>query len=533
MASSVNAATMSERRRRIQSVTDVALTSMDVEDLLVELLERLRELLAVDTAAVLLLDESSQQLVATAASGLEEEVRQGVRVPLGRGFAGRVAATRQPVILNRVDRTTVVNPVLVDKGLRSLLGVPLLVGKMVLGVLHVGSLTDRKFDEDDVSLVQLVAGRVALVTHARLSDIERATAGALQRSLVPTRLPTVPGLDLAARYVPSEAGGVGGDWYDVFTLPSGWLSLVIGDVVGHGLRAAVVMGRLRSALRAYALDGGDPATVLAKLDRKVLHFEPGGMATVLYAVLSPSLGELRVSSAGHPLPILATRDGPASLLDLPIDPPLGVRSGVRRRSSTVSVPAGSVLCLYTDGLVERRRQPIDVGLALLRQAVEPGPAEAVCATVMDRLIGTAAAEDDVALLVVGRHDHAQLDPLELVMPAVPQALKEIRRAASQWLSMAGATETETTEILLTVGEAAANAVEHAYGPRGGDVTVRLEYRPPEVLLSVRDNGRWREPRGKNRGFGTQLMRRCTDELHVDSGPTGTVVRARRRLASQE
>jgi serine phosphatase RsbU (regulator of sigma subunit)/anti-sigma regulatory factor (Ser/Thr protein kinase) len=531
MVSSVDAATADEQLRRIQSVTDVALTSLGVENLLNELLERLRELLAVDTAAVLLLDESAQYLVATAARGLEEEVRQGARVPLGRGFAGRVAATREPVILERVSHANVVNPVLVDKGLVSMLGVPLVAGGSLLGVLHVGSLAERKFDADDVKLVQLVADRVALVTQARLSHLERAAASALQRSLVPTRLPALPGLDLAARYVPSEEGGVGGDWYDVFTLPSGWLSLVIGDVVGHGLRAAVVMGRLRSALRSYALEGGDPGTVLTKLDRKVLHFEPSGMATVLYAMLSPSLDELYLSSAGHPPPVLTTRGGPACLLDVPVDPPLGVQHGLRRRTHSVPLPPGSVLCLYTDGLIERRRRPIEVGLTLLNQAVEPAPAETVCATVMERLVGSDVPQDDIALLVLRRHDG--LDPLELVVPAVPTALQEIRRAVRRWLSKVGADETETVEILLAVGEAATNAVEHAYGPRGGEVTVRLEYQHPEVLLSVKDSGGWREPRGEGRGFGTGLMRRCTDELHVDRGPTGTEIRGRRRLTSQE
>lgn len=531
---SVDAVAASEQLRRIQSVTDVALTSLGAENLLNELLERLRELLKVDTAALLLLDESSQYLVATAARGLEEEVRQGSRVPLGRGFAGRVAATREPVILERVDHTTVVNPILVDKGLVSMLGVPLIAGGSLLGVMHVGSLVERKFDADDVELVQLVAGRVALVTQARLSHLERAAASALQRSLVPTTLPTLHGLDLAARYVPSEEGGVGGDWYDVFVLPSGWLSLVIGDVVGHGLRAAVVMGRLRSALRSYAIEGDDPGSVLARLDRKVLHFEPGGMvATVLYAMLSPSLDELRLSSAGHPPPMLATSGGSTSPLDLPVDPPLGVQHGLRRRTHTMLMQPGSVLCLYTDGLVERRRRPIETGLALLRQAVEPAPADIVCATVMERLIGADVPQDDIALLVMRRHDRSQLDPLELVVPAVPEALKEVRRAVRQWLSVVGAGEMETLEILLAVGEAATNAVEHAYGPRGGKITVRLECRPPDVFLSVKDSGHWRQPRGQGRGFGTGLMRLCTDELHVDSGPTGTEVRGRRRLTSQE
>src|SRR5579859_3801824 len=138
------------RLRAIQSITDAALSRLDDPEQLVELLDRIREILRADTAAVLLLDFSSGQLIATAAAGLEEEVRQGVRIPVGRGFAGRIAAEGRPVILDRVDHTTVLNPILLDKGIRSLLGVPLMASGTMLGVMHVGSLTGRRFTADEV-----------------------------------------------------------------------------------------------------------------------------------------------------------------------------------------------------------------------------------------------------------------------------------------------------------------------------------------------------------------------------------------------
>jgi sigma-B regulation protein RsbU (phosphoserine phosphatase) len=153
--------------RRIESVTDAALAHLNVEDLLVELLDRVRELLEVDTAAVLLLDSSGQQLVATVARGIEAEVRQGIRIPLGKGFAGRIAAEKQPVIIEQVDHTNVLNPVLLEHGICSLLGVPLLSSGTVLGVLHVGTLVPRGFTDDDVSLLQIVADRVAFATQSR------------------------------------------------------------------------------------------------------------------------------------------------------------------------------------------------------------------------------------------------------------------------------------------------------------------------------------------------------------------------------
>src|SRR3954453_19674445 len=163
-----------DRLRRIEVVTEPELGHLDVEDLLDELLERVRELLDVDTAAVLLLDPSGTELVATAAHGIEEEVQQGVRVPLGRGFAGRIAADKRPVVIERVNHTNVLNPLLRDQGIQSLLGVPLLTAGSVLGVLHVGTLRSRVFTEEDVQLLQLVAERVTLAVRSRQSEIEHS-----------------------------------------------------------------------------------------------------------------------------------------------------------------------------------------------------------------------------------------------------------------------------------------------------------------------------------------------------------------------
>ncbi|MFC7484770.1 PP2C family protein-serine/threonine phosphatase [Luedemannella flava] len=181
---------------------------------------------------------------------------------------------------------------------------------------------------------------------------------ALQRSLLPARHLAMTGLEVAARYVPGAREGVGGDWYDLFALPSGHVGVVIGDVAGHGLRAAVVMGRIRSALRAYALESNDPADVLYRLDRKIGVFEPGAMATAVYAVIEPDLSALRLSLAGHPPPILAVPGTPARVLDLAPDLPLGVRMHAPRRSTELPLCTGELMLFYTDGLIERRSQPL-------------------------------------------------------------------------------------------------------------------------------------------------------------------------------
>jgi sigma-B regulation protein RsbU (phosphoserine phosphatase) len=334
-----------DRLRDLQSITDAALSRLDDEELLAELLERTKDILEADTAAVLLLDFSSGQLIATAAAGLEEEVRQGVRIPVGRGFAGRIAAEHRPVILDRVDPTTVLNPILMAKGIRSLMGVPLVAGGRVIGVLHVGSLSERRFTSQDTELLQVAADRAATAVQSMTTRADRVAAAALQRSLLPSALPAVAGAELAARFIAGH-GVVGGDWYDAFTLPSGQLCMVVGDVAGSGLQAAVVMGRMRSALRAYALETGDPAEVLARLDRMVQHFEPGALATVLYAVFDEALDRVHVSSAGHLPPALTAPGQPAELAGIPPDLMIGVAPGVRRKVTTVKVLPGGSLCLY-------------------------------------------------------------------------------------------------------------------------------------------------------------------------------------------
>ena len=402
------------RLRDIEAVTDAALSRLDEQSLLRALVERVKKVLQADTAAVLLLDRSAGQLVATAASGIEEEVRQGVRIPLGAGFAGRVAASREPVILTTVDHTTVRNPLLVDRGIRSLLGVPLLVGGNVIGVIHVGSLSGRPFGQEDAELLQLAADRAALALHSIMSQDDALAAMALHRSLLPTALPAVPGLDLAARYV-TGSGTVGGDWYDVFMLPDGRLGVVVGDVAGSGLEAAVIMGRMRSALRAYVLEFSDPGTALRMLDRKIQYFEPDAMATVLYGLYTPGTGEFAVSSAGHLPPVLATPGERAGLIPLQPDPPIGTADDPQRRTAMVLIPPGALLCCFTDGLVERRDHSIDHGIDQVaatldeqiaddarRGGTTESMAEDACAAVMRTLVGNVPAQDDIAVLMLSR-----------------------------------------------------------------------------------------------------------------------------------
>jgi GAF domain-containing protein len=204
--------------RILSGLSDPALSELGLEELLDEVLVRVQQALRVDTVAILLYDPDARQLVARAAKGIEEEVEQGVRLPLGRGFAGRIAAERVAIAIADVDHADILNPILREKGICSLLGLPLVVEGDLIGVLHVGSLVPRTFGERDLAVLQVAGARVAPgIERARLySALEREhrVAVMLQRSLLPKDLAGVPGVGVAARYLPAR-DGVGGDWYDV------------------------------------------------------------------------------------------------------------------------------------------------------------------------------------------------------------------------------------------------------------------------------------------------------------------------------
>jgi serine phosphatase RsbU (regulator of sigma subunit)/anti-sigma regulatory factor (Ser/Thr protein kinase) len=520
-----------ERLRDLQRVTDAALAYLPLEDLLNELLTRVVGILDADTAAILLLADDDKTLVARAANGLEEEVERGVRIPVGKGFAGRVAATGEPVRIENVARADIYNPILREKGLVSLLGVPLLVEGRVIGVLHVGTLTPRAFADDEVELLQSAADRAALAISSRVTERERGLADALQSSLMP-RLPDLPAVALTGRYLPAASAQLGGDWYDAFQLPDGRLGMAIGDVVGRGFHAAAIMGQLRSGLRAYALDGMSPGAVLARLSRLLRQLEPGGTATVLYLVLDPHGGTLVASSAGHPPPLFAP-DGDAEFMELPGSPPLGATRHPTYEDREHPLEPGSALVLYTDGLVERAGESLDDGLARMRAMVRAGDEdlERLGDSLVNTLLPEGPTGDDAALLLARALPMS--DSLTARLPADLDSIPLMRRLLGRWLHEVGATAAEAEDLSLATSEACANAIEHAYGPAPGQLELSASISPSgEAVVAVRDFGSWREPRGANRGRGLMLMQGLTDSVEVIQHDEGTTVQLARRLAEK-
>jgi PAS domain S-box-containing protein len=397
-------------------------------------------------------------------------------------------------------------------------GVPRYVGGRFVG--YVGTAID-------IHERKTMEGRLL-----KVYEQEHRIAETLQRSLLPEHLPEFEGLELAWRYLPAgHETAIGGDWYDALERPDGRVALVVGDVVGHGLRAAATMGQLRNAFRAYGLVEASPAEVVARINRLVTSGVEEAMATVLYLVLDRETGEVTFTSAGHPPPLLLTPDG-SRFLDGGRSVPVGAADPAVFREGTAVLPPGSSLVLYTDGLVERRDVPLERRLEDLARVASPpeDDIERMCDQILAGILGDRVPVDDVALLAV-RPKPVAMDRFNLSLPAEPESLVLLRRRLGRFLHAAGASQVEAYEVTLTVCEAAGNAIEHAYGP--GDATFEVEaaFEGGELVATVRDSGNWRERRSEHRGRGLSIIKGLMDEVEVATEDHGTVVRMRRRLAA--
>jgi anti-sigma regulatory factor (Ser/Thr protein kinase)/putative methionine-R-sulfoxide reductase with GAF domain len=517
-------------RNKSAAHTGSAIQRLPLERLLDELLNRVQEALAADTVAILLFDRETNELVARAAKGIEEEVEQGVRIPIGGGFAGRIAAERVAIFIADVDHADILNPILREKGIRSLLGVPLIVEGNLIGVMHVGSLTPRTFGQSDLAVLQLAAARAApAIERARLFaalEHEHNVSMVLQRSLLPKRLIDVPGAGVAARYLPAREE-VGGDWYDMIELPRGQVGVVIGDVVGHGVAAAALMGRLRTALHSYAIEGHGPGRTLELVDRFVHSLNEPAMATAAYAVLDTYSSKVTYATAGHLPPILICGSN-TRVLDAMPAPPLGAFPFTRCPELELELRSGEILFMYTDGLVERRGTPLNLGIDTLVTAVRDArtPEEA-CMWAVSVLVPPDGLRDDVA--IVALQNSAVPAELHLRLPAEPKTLANVRRMLRRWLFSRGAGDAEVAEVTIAVSEACADAIEHVYPPARASFELDAVGANGEITIAVRDAGRWRAPRGQNRGRGLSIMVAAMDDVQIDRTDAGTEVVMRRRL----
>lgn len=370
----------------------------------------------------------------------------------------------------------------------------------------------------------------------------REVALSMQRSLLPDRLPVLPGLRLAAEYrVASTEHAAGGDWFDAVPIGGGRVGLVVGDVVGHGAAAAAVMGQLRAVLAEVLLEGLDVTGALARLDRFADRVPGAPGTTVFLGILDPIDGSLQYATCGHPPPLVIDVTGQHAFLPLTSGGPLGLAAAPPHAESTRLLP-GEVLLVYSDGLIERPGHSLQDGMTDLARVASDAlrhgtaglmarsTADRVCELTMERLTRTGHA-DDVTLLAVELTGSTP-EALELELPARPEQLGALRDQLGTWLTGLDASAEDCSSIQLAVLEAASNVAEHAYPDGGG--AIRLEGHldgDGRACLTVTDHGRWRSPPADagQRGRGLQMIRGCMDTVEIARSPAGTSVLMDRTL----
>ncbi|MGA7050590.1 MAG: SpoIIE family protein phosphatase [Mycobacterium sp.] len=379
--------------------------------------------------------------------------------------------------------------------------------------------------EDRMLITVLVSHLSLAIQHVRQFESTRETSLTLQRAMLP---PVQPPPGFVVRYEPAVPPlEIGGDWYDVLPIGGNRIGIVVGDCVGRGLPAAAVMGQLRSSARALLINGAQPALLLEQLDSAASLIPNAYCTTVFLAILDTESGVLQYSNAGHMPPVLV---GAGSGSDSKVftdarSVPLAVCRDEPRPQASQVLPLGSTLMLYTDGLVERKHEPIDDGIGRATDVLVETmnlPLDAVADTILTDLAPASGYDDDVAM-VIYRHQQA---PLRIESSATADQLAGMRRQLTAWLRAADIPAAQAADIVLVVSEACTNCVEHAYeGHSVGTMLTEVHTVGGEVRVRITDSGSWKPPAANpgNSGRGLVLMRAMSDAIDLDTTPTGTTV----------
>jgi anti-sigma regulatory factor (Ser/Thr protein kinase) len=449
-------------------------------------------------------------------------------------LARRATSGRETVAL---ERDPALRGIVLQSGrrLRCLHTEPLVdaAGEAVGGIALVRGAEDP-LEADERALYESFAEQTARAfERSRRSDLDHDLAVRLQLSLLPDALPEVPGVDLTGHYSAGAEGlVVGGDWYDAIRRRDGIVVLCVGDVIGRGVGAATLMGRLRDAFRAHAYETASPAEIVRRMIQHGSRDEL--MVTLACAALDPYPGELAYSCAGHPPPLVVDEDaGTVTRLDAAVAPPLGVADPASIEEERIPLPPRATLAFYTDGLIERRGETIDLGIDTLGLVVAADPDRPV--PLMLQAVGEklGPGDDDVAFLLA--RVAGPPTPFEVELPSSTSELSPLRRRLRAWLARRGFERAESDEILLAVSEALNNSIEHAYGDTRGTVWLRVDDDGETLRATVRDRGSWRAmPSGLDRGRGLGIMRVVMDRAEVETSEEGTeVVLERRRRTSPD
>jgi len=395
-----------DQLRRLQQLTDLALAALPLDEFINEVIHRVQRILGADTVRVLLATEDERSLKSGGGVGLETgEWRDNL--PVGRGFSGRISATRQPLMLRpRTANFELLSPAL--RELEFIAGVPLLAGDRLIGVLHIGSRT-HAFDENDLQLLLIAADRIAIaLDQTQRFDLERRKTVALQEALLPSELGRISCCTVAARYWPADATAVGGDFYDVFSLPDSRGAVLIGDISGKGVAAAAFTGLARHTIRTAARHTDRIEAPLRWLHEAMLDTRGPEYCTALYGTfttLEPGRVRFEFAAGGHPLPMLVRANGTIETIGVP-GTVLGVIPDVRFTPTTIDLVPGDIVILYTDGMTDTRDHPLDDAALgqLFVDALDVEPDRMIDS--IDKAIRALRKiqEDDIALLIIGVDD---------------------------------------------------------------------------------------------------------------------------------
>jgi PAS domain S-box-containing protein len=531
-----------ERTRRLQQATAALTIATEPLEVTRVLTDHVRRLVDADGVALFSLDEEAQELVLVD-NGLvagTEAGAQVVRVPLDAPLSlAQAARDLEDIWIHDATEWEARFPhgaQMLRSGFESIVVMPLVDKGRALGVLAMVFRTPLQLDDDDRSVLATLRDLAAhAVERASRFAAERTVARTLQQSLLPRTIEVTDRCRVAVRYEPAgDQLAVGGDWYDALILGPDRLALMVGDVVGRGLHAAASMGQLRSALGALTVRSESPGAVLEMLDRFAARIDGGEAATVAFAVLDTACGRMRYACAGHPPPLLLEPGEPPRFLDGGRSWPLGIGHPERARSDAdVRIRPGSAVVLYTDGLVERRRVPLDDRLQALADAAASGPFDdpaVLCDRLFDSLLDD-QPRDDVALLSLF-YDPALADHAHWVFPSIPHRVRDARELTRRWLRRLGVEDPVASDIVLACDEACANAVEHGNHDAFGEIELDLSLDAHgEVSVTVSDHGSWRPPRGdRDRGHGLMLMEALMESVDIQTDARGTTVRLTRPMA---
>ncbi len=401
-------------------------------------------------------------------------------------------------------------------------------GRRTFGTLRCVTGSPDGFTDVVRKAVKILATEVGVVLAARaMTQREHRVADRLQRALLPEKLPALDGTQFFAAYRPaSDEAEVGGDWFDAFALPNGRVAVSVGDVAGHGLEAAVIMGEVRQAIRTAAVAAESASAVLDYVNRIVLLRQSLGIVTALFAIYDPATGELRYACAGHPPPLLALANGPVRALPAG-SLPLGCRDELQSREWTFTIPERAHMVFYTDGLVENDRDLIGGERRLLdtvRQLLcEAGASDEErsdpALALQERIFARVSNRDDAAVLVLSRTAPVPY----YVFSAVPVVAALSRAIVAERLDRLGIEGERRFGILVALGEAVANAIEHAYRDADpGPIRLELTDEGKHFVLCVEDFGRWRPfVRREERGRGIEMMHAFMDRVQIQSTRAST------------